>query len=575
MNIRERLGQLLASPRAPLGAAAVALLLCLPSLATGEFLDDHLMRAQARSDLPAWDRYGFVQPHEVAELREQGSFGWWSAEQLRVRFFRPISALTHALDYAVWPDAVWLMHLESALIYAALTWLVARLVQRVHGPGMIAGIAGLVFAIDESHAAAAYWISGRNTLIAAAFGVLALLAHLRWRERDRGARAAWPWALLAALALAASLLSAEAGLCSFGYLLAWSLCCERGRLLARLGPVVPYVLVIAAWRIAYVSAGFGASQSSVYLDIGASPLTFASRSLVFSPALTFTTLSLPITDVILARPWTSGLLALGGLLLIGAIAPLLRADPRARAWLLGMMFAAVPFAATWPTTRLLPVLSIGGAALIGLVHHSWRTGEVHGRLRRTAYGLMLACNLVLAPIAFVFAGLSTVLLEAPHRVLAEELPEDAPDTACLILNSPTEITNLYTKALRETAGQRWPQPTYLLYVGIEPLEVIRTDERTLELISERGWAGEQLDRLSRDWRDGFVVGQQVRLAHAEITVLDVTSDGRPRHVRVELDRSLDAVAIYGLGQDGESGTTLERWRPAIGERETFKAGILD
>jgi hypothetical protein len=114
-----------------------------------------------------------------------------------------------------------------------------------------------------------------------------------------------------------------------------------------------------------------------------------------------------------------------------------------------------------------------------------------------------------------------------------------------------------------------------LYVGIEPLEVIRTGERTLELISERGWAGEQLDRLSRDWRQGFVVGQQVRLAHAEITVLEVTSDGRPRHVRVELDRNLDAVAIYGFGRAGQSGTTLERWRPAIGQRETFKAGILE
>jgi hypothetical protein len=572
MTVRERLAQLLASPRAPLWAAAVALLLCLPSLAAGEFLDDHLMRAQARAGVPAWDRYVFVRPEQVAELREQGTFGWWAADELNVSYFRPISALTHALDYAIWPDAVWLMHLESALIYAALTWLVARLVQRVHGSGMIAGIAGLVFAIDESHAGTAYWISGRNTMLAAAFGVLALLAHLRWRGREREARGGWPWALLAALALAASLLSAEAGLCSAGYLLAWSLCCERGHVLARLAPVAPYVLVIAVWRIAYVSAGFGAAHSSIYLDIGATPLLFAWRSLVFSPALTFTTLSLPITDVILARPWTSGVLALAGVLLIWAIAPLLRSDARARAWLLGMMFAAVPFAATWPTTRLLPVLSIGGAALIGLVHHSWRTGELQGRLRRVAYGLMLVCNLVLAPVLFVFAGLSTGLLEAPHRTLAAELPDDA--GPCVILNSPTEITNLYTKAIRESAGQRWPLPSYLLYVGIEPLEVVRTGERTLELTSERGWAGEQLDRLSRDWREGFVVGQRVGLAHAEVTVLAVTADGRPRQVRVELDRSLDEVAIYGFGRSGQPGTTLDRWRPAIGERETFRAGIL-
>ena len=574
MSIRERLERSLASPRAPLWAAAVALLLCLPSLPAGEFLDDHLMGAQARAGLPAWDRYRFVEAHEVAELREQGTFGWWSADQLHVSFFRPISALTHALDHALWPDAVWLMHLESTLIYALLTWLVARLIQRVHGPGLVAGVAGLVFAIDESHAATAYWISGRNTLLAAAFGVLALLAHLRWRERDdAGSSVRWPWAVLASAALVASLLSAEAGLCSFGYLLGWSLCCERGRLLARVAPLAPYVAVILAWRIAYVSAGFGASHSGIYLDIGASPGLFAARALLFSPSLTFTTLSLPITDVILVRPWTSGVLALGGVLLLWALAPTLRAHASARAWVLGMLFAAVPFAATWPTTRLLPVISIGGAALIGLIYEAWRSGELPGRARRATYGLMLVCNLVLAPLAFVFAGLSTRLLEAPHRVLAAELPNDLGPH--LILNSPTEITNLYTKAIRERAGQRWPLPTYLLYVGIEPLEVVRTGERTLELTSERGWAGEQLDHFSRDWREGFAVGQQVRLAHAEVTVLEVTSEGRPRQVRVELDRSLDAVAIYGFGRDRESGTTLARWRPAIGEHERFQAGILD
>src|SRR5690606_6573983 len=114
----------------------------------------------------------------------------------------------------------------------------------------------------------------------------------------------------------------------------------------------------------------------VYLDVGGEPLRFGLRALVFSPALTFTTLSLPITDLILARPWTSGVLALGCVLVGWALAPILRADPRARAWLLGMLFAAVPFAATWPTTRLLPILSVGSCALVGLVYRSWREGEL-------------------------------------------------------------------------------------------------------------------------------------------------------------------------------------------------------
>src|SRR5690606_7386769 len=185
---------------------------------------------------------------------------------------------------------------------------------------------------------------------------------------------------------------------------------------------------------------------------------------------------------------------------------------------------------------------------------------------------ILICNLLLAPAVFVFAGLSTSLLEAPHRVLAAELPDDP--GPIVILNSPTEITSLYTTAIRESAGRSWPTPAYLLYVGIEPLAVTRIDERSLELTSERGWAGEQLDGLSRDWRDGFAVGDTVTLEHATVTVLEVSDDGRPRRVRVELDRSLDEVAIYGFGRAEGPGTSLERWQPAIGEREQFKAGIL-
>src|SRR5690606_36092627 len=205
----------------------------------------------------------------------------------------------------------------------------------------------------------------------------------------------------------------------------------------------------------------------------------------------------------------SGVLALGCVLVGWALAPILRADPRARAWLLGMLFAAVPFAATWPTTRLLPILSVGSCALVGLVYRSWREGEHDGRARRAVHGLILICNLLLAPAVFVFAGLSTSLLEAPHRVLAAELPDDP--GPIVILNSPTEITSLYTTAIRESAGRSWPTPAYLLYVGIEPLAVTRIDERSLELTSERGWAGEQLDGLSRDWRDGFAVGDTVTL----------------------------------------------------------------
>ena len=571
MTFRDRL----ASRHAPALAAVLGGMLALPTLGVGELLDDHLVRAWALGSGARWDAFVFVPRGGLATLQEQGMIGWWASDDLALRFLRPLSSLSHAIDHALWPQAVWLMHLENVVLYALLCWLAARLVTRLHGPGLAVGVAALVFAIDESHGATVGWIGARNTLLACGFGLGAVLAHLRWRAWDGGggealeepARKLWPWMPLSLACMAATLLSAEGGLCCFGYLLAGSLCFERGSLWRRLAPLAPQVALILAWRLAYVSLGFGASGSGIYLDLDATPELFAARALLYPAVISATQLSLPLADLILAAPVLTWVLVamFGGV--CWALWPVLREDLRARFWLLGMLFASVPLAATYPTSRTLMLSGLGGAALIGL---AWAR-ESEGRGRRIALGFLFGCNLILAPLAFVPVAYSSLMFEPPHRALAAELPEDAP--VCVILNSPAELSTFYPRAIRIAQGRAWPAHTYVLFAGMQTLEVERVDAQTLELWTAEGWAALGIDRFTNDWSEGFEVGAKVSLEHVEIEVLEVSEDRRPTRIRAVFDLDLDAVSMHGFGRDGGSGTELGSWAPAVGERARFTAAL--
>jgi hypothetical protein len=571
MPLRERVRALLESPRAPRHAAIVAFVLGLPSLALGELLDDHLLRASARAvDGPAaWDRFRFAGPGELVGLRERGFVGWWAPDEFEARLLRPLSSLTHSLDYGSWPGAVWLMHLENLLLYTLLTWAVATLIQRVHGPGLVAGVAALVFAVDESHALTVMWIAGRNTMLAALFGILAIHAHLRWRGAIGPSEARRGWFGVAGpLCFALALAAGEAGLCSFGYILAWTLVRERSSVTSWLA-LAPYAVVMLGWRLLYVLGGFAVVGSGLYLDVGAHPGTFVARALSYPASLAFAQLSLPVTDLLLIVPrsW----IALTGLFvaLVWALRPVFDPDPSrslAGFWLLGMLFAAVPLAATIPTARLLLLVGTGGAALTGMAFVAWREGALVGRGRKLLVGLILVGNLILAPLLFVPYGMSTALLEGPHRALAERVDPELAELT-VVLNLPAEIHGLYPQAIREGEGGRWPDHVYTLYAGRDPLTVTRVDASTLALRCEAGWAAQRIDRFARDWTRGFAVGDVVTLDHAQVVVVEVADDGRPVAIRVRFDRSVDELVLLGFDPE------LERRVLAIGESISLTAEI--
>jgi hypothetical protein len=149
----------LASRWMPVVGALLAFLLTLPSLGNGVEIDDHLYRARVMegwsAQRSARHLFEFADPERPDDVRAamaSGELSWWAAPQLRWRYLRPLAALTHHAEFAAFERGgeAW-MHLHSVLWMAALAALVGALYRRVVGAAWIAGLATLLYAVNDGH----------------------------------------------------------------------------------------------------------------------------------------------------------------------------------------------------------------------------------------------------------------------------------------------------------------------------------------------------------------------------------------------------------------------------------------
>ncbi len=119
-------------------------------------------------------------------------------------FHRPLVMLSFALDHALWGGAAWGFHLTNLVLHAAVSWTVGALAVALGTGGGAALAASLLFAAHPVQTEAVTYVSGRTDVLCALFVLLALLAWRRARQAADG------WAVAAAAAFAAALLSKEA-----------------------------------------------------------------------------------------------------------------------------------------------------------------------------------------------------------------------------------------------------------------------------------------------------------------------------------------------------------------------------
>jgi hypothetical protein len=301
----------------------------------------------------------------LSKLREYGSIPWWTYDGLWVRFWRPLTSFTHWLDYRIFGSSPVAMHAHNIVWLGAVVFLVTVMYRRLNGPDWMAGLAGLLFVLDDFTYFPAMWIANRNIFLSLFLGILCVLWHHRWRQS--GSRA---HGLASIIFLAGSLLSAEAGIATCAYLFAYAATLENGNFRARAYSLTPAILTTIAWRVIYNMLGHGASGGSFYLDPSREPLRYAWAMLVRGPILIMREWSRISADTFSCVPvstqmifWPIVVVLLVVIMIL--IWPLLKANRHARFWAVGMHLSVLPICATMPMNRNLLWVGIGACGLVG------------------------------------------------------------------------------------------------------------------------------------------------------------------------------------------------------------------
>jgi len=574
---------------APLGSALLAVILTLPALRVGLVADDYfhrmvlLGRGEAGARLsPTWDLFSFVPERERGALMDLGILPWWCARDLRVALARPVTALTHQADYALWPNNFVAQHVHSLLWFALGVGLVAVLYRRVHGATAAAGLAGLFFAVEDAHAMPAGWLANRNALVCLVGGTAVILLHLAWRRTGKPAH------LLAALAaLALALGAGEAALGALAYVAAWQITVERKSWLARLVPLLPYGAVVVIWRILYGHAGYGTQDSALYLDPGRQPLEFLALLPARWPVLVAAQWFQVPVDIwlILSRTGQRVLVAMAAALvalLVGLLWDLAHKERLARFWLLGMGLSLVPVCAAFPMDRLLVFPGIGAfGALVLLLQDKgvwpWSATPRHARgWGRRAAVVLLALHLPVAAILLV--GRTAAMLRgmglyfAGGAIQSPRGPEVAHQTFVFVNGNDFPVAYTWIMRTVDEPGSS-PKRVAQLSSALTHSLVYREDPQTLLVTSEGGFLADQVDRLLTSPTRSFTVGEQIVRPDYVAEVRGVTADGRPLQMAFRFQRVLEDPAYRWL--HWEHGLLEELVLPRVGASVTVKGPLME
>ena len=177
----------------------VAILAYLPSLADPFLFDDytHLSNSARRS-------WGQMLTNSLYVHLATDDF-----------FFRPLGYISYWLDYRWAGDESFRWHLWNVMVHGLNSVLVYALGRQLRLSRIAALFAGLIFAVDASHAEVTGWVAARFDLLAFLFSLCALLALNRFVDVRKSI-----WLVAMGVATLFAVLSKEAAFC----LPLWALC---------------------------------------------------------------------------------------------------------------------------------------------------------------------------------------------------------------------------------------------------------------------------------------------------------------------------------------------------------------
>lgn len=541
-------------PKLPLTAALLSMALVVPSLRIGWILDDYMQHTMLLGDQagpllqrPPHQLYEFVPDDDAwrASARAWGALPWYAAHDFKATFWRPLSSLTLYLDHLLWPDQAVLAHLHSLLWMGALTLIVAAIYRRLLPLPWVAGLATLLFAIDDAHALPAGWVANRNALVAMVFSTLGFLYHLRWRQQRR------PWAAaVACAALAAGLWSSELALATTALWGAYALFCERGALRSRLLSLLPAATVAVTWRVLYVLSGHGTRGSELYTDPLQAPRAFLAALGPRMIALLqgqFTPIGAETAMFLQPAGKLTLTIVSGVLLLAGAwiLRRWLAQAPKALFWLSAVLLAMLPLCAAFPHDRLLLPTSVAAFGLIAQLLADYRQRRPRAlwesRPLRIVAMVLIGVHLLLAPVLLpvktALAGTFGNTVRQAARSLSSLKPLQG--RTLVFVTGPGFFFTNWAPVIRYHLGLSVPQRVRVLATTTGDVRVTRSDPYTLLLQAKDSFANAALDRLLRPADRPFHPGEIYRVSDLTVRIEAVTARGNARTIRCRFKTRLE------------------------------------
>ena len=588
------------------GCAAVAVMLRHPAFTSGFSADDYAQLQMIDGTYPGerapWDLYNFANGtrEEADALRHRGFFPWFTHPEIRLSMFRPLSSLLLALDFHLFGEDAFPYHVHSAAWWVAMLFVVAWL-YGAFLPRSIAYFALAMYAVDQSHTIPFAWIANRCSLGSILFGVLGLIAFVRFRERGSRKAAA---ACVASFAMAVAF--GEYGLSIAPYAAAYELWRLRearrsGAADARGWPSVlaghalslwPVVVPCAIYLVIRAAIGRGPLHSGIYVGPDSGLFGFALLIVERVPVL--------VADLLVALPsesWNLGNLALRPYVargwidmrwvwtpdrwrvansVIGGVVTLLgllawravtrklardaahgkREDPPHVHWIVwGGALAVLPVVGSFPSGRLLGGAQIGVsvlfATIVVLCFRDLRERFAAGRLRTVfavlAGALVLLMHLAVPMVYDYWDTLAVKYGSNAHRKAVLTMDADwkrLPHQRVIVLAAMGYGTSLYVPIVLARHGRKPPRSVWTTSLAPGAHVLFRESETAFRLAPRDGYAmlANAPEELFADPSEPFKRGDVVDLGGLKITVLDAT-DRHVHAIRVEADVSLDDPSL--------------------------------
>jgi hypothetical protein len=548
-------------PRAPWAICIFAVLLASPALFVGLCGDDfiHGLILTGSREVTAyagqpWTRlFEFASPSKNPALLADGILSWWTDPAFKLAFFRPLSALTHLLDYALWPKSALLMHAHNLAFFVLALVVVFRLYSQVLTPRWAAVLALFFYAVDPTRAITITWIANRNALIACALSSYAVLLHVRAIRDKRSPGWASP------LCFGAGMLAGEGAIGAAAYLCAAELFFAQDTYRRRALRLLPYALIALGCLATARSLGYGVAGSGEYLD----PLGDSAAYLHALPSRALALLGAELAffnaewwnayDLLLPGSRKLFIIVASGALLFWAwaFAPLLRRSQSARFFCCGGLLALLPAAATFPNGRTLGWVSIGVMGLAAEYIASYALGPTGSRAQRAVSHLTAAFILLLHGMSGTLALPGGCWALHDVNVMLDRansaVPRDASIRArsVMFVNAPQDPTVTFELPTRAFRGIPRPRAQRVLATGLSDLRITRIDAHTLEIEPRDGFVHEQTERVVRGARP-FRLGERIALPGVEVEIMALTRDARPQRARFHFEHVLEDPSYLWL-----------------------------